>query len=491
MTIDAKAPAQGQERDEPERPNGADPRARKILVADDDGSIRSLLVSLLGGEGYQVVEVKSGGEVMRAVPKVEPDLLILDLRMPDMDGIEIMRRLRAQDEKVPVLMLTAYGTASSTIEATKLGAYDYVTKPFEIDDVLLRVQRLFEYQALASEVRKLRNQLGGRDLSERMIGNTPNMQAIYKTIGTVAQSDANILIMGETGAGKEVVADTIHLHSNYRQGPLVKVNLTALPETLVESELFGHEKGSFTGAVAQRKGRFEMAHKGTIFLDEIGDMTLSTQRKLLRVLQDKQFERVGGSTAVKVDCRIIAATNRNLKDEVDAGRFREDLYYRLNVVTIHVPPLRERKEDIPLLVEHFLTKFRYTPTSPPARIHEEAMQMLTSYDWPGNVRQLEHTVERAVIMARGGIITSQHLSLDDTEELAFVDINQKLQRGESLPEVLAEVERKMVSRALDRNGANRHAAARLLGIDIATLERKLAEHGLGGRLGLEDADGER
>jgi two-component system response regulator AtoC len=490
MTVETKRPVKDPE-DGDVAETSVPSATRKILIADDDASIRSLLVSLLQDEGYEVVEVKSGNEVMRAVPKVQPNLMILDLRMPDMDGMEILRRLQSQDEKIPVLMLTAYGTASSAIEATKLGAFDYITKPFEIDDVLLRVRRLFEYQALASEVRKLRSQLGGgRDMTERMIGNTQNMQEIYKTIGRIAQSDANVLIMGETGSGKEAVTDTIHAHSAYRNGPLVKVNLTALPETLVESELFGHEKGSFTGALAQRKGRFEMAHKGTIFLDEIGDMTLSTQRKLLRVLQDKAFERVGGSTAVKVDCRIIAATNRNLKEEVDAGRFREDLYYRLNVVTIHVPPLRERKEDIPLLVEHFLTKYRYTQSSPPARITEEAMNTLVGYDWPGNVRQLEHTVERAVIMARGGVITSQHLSLDDTEELSFLDLNQKLQLGESLPEVLAEVERKMLTKALDRTNENRHAAARLLGIDIATLEQKLSEHRVGGRLGSEDANGE-
>ncbi|MDP8922172.1 MAG: sigma-54 dependent transcriptional regulator [Chloroflexota bacterium] len=490
MSINTPAPAEKVSATKAPKGDAAAP-SRRVLVADDDASIRALLVDLLGEDGYQVVEVKSGNEVLRAVPQVEPNMLILDLRLPDMDGIEILRRLGAQDRKVPTLILTAYGTASSAIEATKLGAVDFLTKPFDNDEVLLRVGKIFEYQALASEVRKLRDSLEKRDLSERMIGSSPKMQDIYKTIGMIAQSDANVLVMGETGAGKEVVADTIHAHSNYRQGPLVKVNLTALPETLVESELFGHEKGSFTGAVAQRKGRFEMAHKGTIFLDEIGDMTLSTQRKLLRVLQDKQFERVGGSAAVKVDCRIIAATNRNLKEEVDAGRFREDLYYRLNVVTIHVPPLRERKDDIPLLVEHFLTKFRYTPTSPPARISEEAMRTLVSYDWPGNVRQLEHTVERAVIMARGGVITSHHLSLDDTEELSFLDINQKLQRGESLPDVVAEVERKMITRALDRTGSNRHAAAKLLGIDIALLERKLAEHGIAGRQGVEDADGER
>jgi len=489
MSIKSPAPAPESAATTPTRDSKGP--ARRILVADDDASIRALLQEVLGDAGYEVIEVKSGKEVLQAVPQVEPNLLILDLRLPDMDGIEILRRLAGQDRKVTTLMLTAYGTASSAIEATKLGAHDYLTKPFEIDDVLLRVGKIFEHQSLASEVRKLRDSLEKRDLNERMIGSSQKMQDIYKTIGMIAQSDANVLVMGETGAGKEVVADTIHAHSNYWQGPLVKVNLTALPETLVESELFGHEKGSFTGAIAQRKGRFEMAHKGTIFLDEIGDMTLSTQRKLLRVLQDKAFERVGGSTAVKVDTRIIAATNRNLKEEVDAGRFREDLYYRLNVVTIFVPPLRERKDDIPLLVEHFLTKFRYTQTSSPARISEEAMQTLVGYDWPGNVRQLEHTVERAVIMARGGVITSPHLSLDDTEELSFIDVNQKLLRGESLPDVLADVERKMVSRALDRTSGNRHAAAKMLGIDIASLERRLAEHGIVGKQGVEDVDGER
>jgi two-component system response regulator AtoC len=486
MPLDTPAPERSA--DEADAETTTTPTWR-VLVADDDASIRSLLNEMLSDEGYEVIEVKSGAEVLRAVPKVEPNLLILDFKMPDMDGIEVLRRLSSQSQKVPVLMLTGFGSASTAIEATKLGAFDYVTKPFDVADVLHRVRQVFNYQSLASEVRKLRAELG-RDLSERMIGNSQKMQDIYTTIGMISQTDANVLIMGETGAGKEVVTDTIHLHSNYRNGPLVKVNLTALPETLVESELFGHEKGSFTGALAQRKGRFEMAHKGTIFLDEIGDMTLSTQRKLLRVLQDKQFERVGGSTPVKVDCRIVAATNRNLKEEVDAGRFREDLYYRLNVVTINVPPLRERKDDIPLLTEHFLVKFRYTPTSPPARISEEAMQTLVNYDWPGNVRQLEHTIERAVIMARGGIITSQHLALDETEELSFIDLNQRLQQGQTLPEVLADVERKLLTRALDRTNGNRHAAAQMLGIDIATLNKGLVEHGLGGRAAVEDADGE-
>jgi two-component system response regulator AtoC len=328
-------------------------------------------------------------------------------------------------------------------------------------------------------VLKLRALEARRDPSDRIIGNSPEMQHIYKEIGKVAASDANVLVIGETGTGKELIAETIHAFSNYRNGPLIKVNLTALPESLVESELFGHEKGSFTGADRQHKGKFEMAHKGTIFLDEIGDMTLSTQRKLLRVLQEKQFDRVGGSQPVTVDCRVIAATNKNLTDEVKAGRFREDLYYRLNVILLHTPQLRDRKEDIPLLVEHFLTTFRYAPDSPPARISEEAMQALLDYDWPGNVRQLEHTIERAVIVARGGIITSQHLNLESGTDLSIIDLNQKLQLGESLHEVVSEVERKLLSGAMERTSGNRYAAAKLLGIDIALLDRKLEEQGVG------------
>src|SRR5919206_1836388 len=450
---------------------------RRILIADDDGAIRNLLKDFLGGEGFETVEARSGKEVLQAASTTAPDLMLLDLRMPDWDGMEVMRRLKERDLGVPVILMTAYGTSSSAIQAIQLGAFDYITKPFELEDVLLTVQRFFEHDRLASEVRKLRGQLEGRDLTERIIGNTPAMQAVYKMIGRVAQTDATVLVTGETGTGKELVAEVLHLFSTYRDGPLVKVNCAALPETLLESELFGHEKGSFTGAVAQHKGRFEMAHKGSIFLDEIGEMTLGTQKKLLRVLQEKEFERVGGSVPVKVDCRVVAATNKNLLEEVQAGRFREDLYYRLNVITIFMPPLRERKEDIPLLVEHFLTKFRYQPGSPPARISEEAMQALVEYEWPGNVRQLEHTVERAVIVARGGVVTSQHLDLEAASELAIVDINQKLQANRSLPEVIGEVERLMLSRALERTAGNRYHAAKMLGIDIALVEKKLDEHG--------------
>jgi two-component system response regulator AtoC len=452
---------------------------RRILIADDDGAIRNLLKDFLGGEGFDTVEARSGKEVLQAASTASPDLMLLDLRMPDWDGMEVMRRLKERDLGVPVILMTAYGTSSSAIQAIQLGAFDYITKPFELEDVLLTVQRFFEHDRLASEVRKLRGQLEGRDLTERIIGSTAAMQAVYKMIGRVAQTDATVLITGETGTGKELVAEVLHLFSTYRDGPLVKVNCAALPETLLESELFGHEKGSFTGAVAQHKGRFEMAHKGSIFLDEIGEMTLGTQKKLLRVLQEKEFERVGGTMPVKVDCRVIAATNKNLFHEARDGSFREDLFYRLNVITIFMPPLRERKDDIPLLTEHFLNKYRYTPGSPPARISEDAMEALFEHAWPGNVRELEHAIQRSVVMSQGSVITRDHLQVDPAREVGVINLDQKLQQGQDLAQIMAGIESYLVGHSLERSRGNRHQAAKLLGLDLAAFERKLAEHGLG------------
>jgi two-component system response regulator AtoC len=472
------APVERQSREsEPRRPTPP----KRILIADDDAATRSMLIELLKGEGYDTLEAKSGSEVLRIVPVEEPDLLLIDLRMPDQDGIQILRRLSAQEISVGnVILMTAYGTSSTTIEAMYLGAYDYITKPFDIDRVLFTIRRYFERQQLAAEL--VRSKQEAKALSERIVGNTPQMQEVYKLIGQVAASPANVLIIGETGAGKESVAEMLHEYSTHSKGPLVKVNLTALPATLMESELFGHEKGSFTGADRQRIGRFEMAHKGTIFLDEIGDMGLPLQAKLLRVLQEREFERVGSSQSIKVDVRVIAATNKDLRAEVDAGRFREDLYHRLAVITIHVPPLRERKDDIPLLVEHFLQKHRFSDASPPARISEAALQRLIQYDWPGNVRELEHTIERAVVLARGGVITAEHLAMEVDREIAIIDLNQRLTDGTSLSELLAATEMRYIQRALLRSDGNRHAAAKLLGIDVATLEKKLAEHGLDGRV---------
>ncbi len=469
------------ERQPPETGNDRPPVTRRILIADDDAATRSMLVELFQGEGYETLEAKSGSEVLRVVPVEEPDLLLIDLRMPDQDGIQVLRRLSAQDINVGnVILMTAFGTSSTTIEAMHLGAYDYITKPFDVDRVLFTIRRYFERQQLAREL--VRSKQENKALSERIVGNTPQMQDVYKMIGQVAASDANVLIIGETGAGKESVADMLHEYSSHSKGPLIKVNLTALPMTLMESELFGHEKGSFTGADRQRIGRFEMAHKGTIFLDEIGDMALTLQAKLLRVLQEREFERVGSSQSIKVDVRVIAATNKDLRAEVDSGHFREDLYHRLAVITIHVPPLRERKDDISLLVEHFLQKHRFTDASPPARMSEEALTRLISYDWPGNVRELEHTVERAVVLARGGVITAEHLAMEVDREIAIIDLNQQLTNGRTLDDVVASTEMRYIQRALMRSDGNRHAAAKLLGIDIAKLEKKLAEHGLDGRV---------
>jgi len=464
-----------------ERPPTAAARRKRILIADDDAAIRTMLVELLRAEGYETLEAKSGNEVLRTVPAEEPDLLLMDLRMPEQDGIQIMRRLAAQQLKVEnVIMMTAFGTSSAAIEAMHLGAYDYITKPFDLDKVLFTIKRYFEREQLSRDLARSKQQ--GPSLSERMVGNSPEMQEVYKRIGQVAASDASVLIVGETGTGKESIAELVHRYSAFSKGDLVKVNLTALPATLIEAELFGHEKGSFTGADRQRIGRFEMAHNGTIFLDEIGDMAMSLQAKLLRVLQEREVERVGGTQTIKVNVRVVAATNKDLRAEVEAGRFREDLYHRLAVITIRTPSLRERKEDIPILVEHFLQKHRFSSASAPARISDPALARLMEYDWPGNVRELEHTIQRGVVLARGGAISPEHLLLDDDREIAIIDLNQKLSLKATLADVMAEVESRMLHRSLARSDGNRHEAAKALGIDIASLEKKLGEYGIDSRV---------
>ncbi len=330
-------------------------RSRTILVADDDESVRSLLRDLLEGEGYSVSEAKSGTEVLTSLARGDTySMVLMDVRMPGIDGLDVLDRLRKNNNDIPVIMITAHATASVGIQAMQRGAYDYLTKPFELDEVVLSIGRLFEHITLASKVRELEETKGNpADTRDRIVGQGPAMQRIYKTIGRVAASDATVLVTGETGTGKELVANVIHTNSSRRTGPLIKVNCAALPDTLLESELFGHEKGAFTSAVAQRKGRFELANNGTIFLDEVGELSPTAQRKLLRVLQEGEFERVGGTATVKVNVRVITATNRDLEEEVHKNNFREDLFYRLNVITVHMPPLRERIEDVALLGRAF------------------------------------------------------------------------------------------------------------------------------------------
>jgi two-component system, NtrC family, response regulator AtoC len=452
----------------------------RILVADDDGGIRTLLRELLEDEGYDVDEAANGAAVIDSLAQKDNDidLVLMDVRMPDMTGIDVLRKLSDKsDGPLPVIVMTAYGSASIAIDAMQLGAYDYVTKPFDLDDVLLRVQRFFERQALAREVQQLRRS-ADRDPNEYIIGNSPSMQDVYKTIGLVARTEATVLVTGETGTGKELVATTIHRNSTYSHGPLVKVNCAALPETLLESELFGHEKGSFTGAIAQRKGKFEMANRGTIFLDEIGEMTLSTQKKFLRVLQEREFERVGGTVPVKVDTRVVAATNKNLPNEVREGTFREDLYYRLNVIVIYLPPLRDRREDIPLLAVHFLDKHRVNVASGPAQMSAGAMRMLVDHEWPGNVRELENTIERAVVLAQGGIVTEDHISFSSADQGHFIDIAAKVRNRSSMRDVLQEVERQMIREALRQSDGDRVDAAQALGLEVAELHSKLRDYGI-------------
>jgi two-component system, NtrC family, response regulator AtoC len=455
---------------------------RTILVADDDASIRSLLKQLLSDEGYSVVEATTGTEVVEKVKDTNPDLVIMDVRMPELDGIEALSKLKVSSPKTSVLIMTAFGSSNNAIRAMELGAFDYITKPFELDKISHTVKRVIEYRDLTSEVQVLRDEISSLVQTERIVGNSPAMQEVYKTVGKVAKADATVLITGESGTGKELVAEALHYNSNRRSGPIVKVSCAALPETLLEAELFGHEKGSFTGAMTQRRGRFEMADKGTIFLDEIGEMSLPMQTKLLRVLQERKIERVGSSLPIKVDIRIICATNKDLQRQVEQQKFRDDLFYRLNVINIHMPPLRDRKEDIPALVEHFLAKHRYSATAQPAAISEEALKRLMEYDWPGNVRELENVVERAVVLSRGQIITSRELPFGDHEGDGHEEEGGDEVSVEKsyFKKSVAQFEKDLIMKALRDATGNRSKAAEMLGIYRRLLYAKIKEYGLEG-----------
>jgi DNA-binding NtrC family response regulator len=444
-----------------------------IVIADDDEPIRDLLRDILEPEGARIRLAASGKEALAAIEADEPDVAICDVRMPPPDGLGVLQELRAKGIDTPVLIVTAQPSSTKTIEAMQLGAYDYLSKPFDPDEILHTVQRALEHRRLTRLVADLqRKDKDKDDARDILIGKSAAMQQVYKLIGRVAGSDATVLITGESGTGKELVAQVLHRSSIRAQGPFVAVNCAALPETLLESELFGHEKGAFTGALNQRKGRFEQATKGTIFLDEIGEISPTTQKKLLRVLQERTFERVGGTGPLKADVRIITATNRDLLEESRNGTFREDLYYRLNVVNIHMPPMRDRKDDITLLVEHFLQKHRFSGDKP-ARIAEAAMQQLMEHDWPGNVRQLENTVERAVVLAQGGLIGPEHLLLSDNasarEQILDGALSRLIGGTERLPSILAHLRRRLIALALERTHGDHAAAARMLGVDTIEL----------------------
>jgi DNA-binding NtrC family response regulator len=374
--------------------------AGTILIADDEPNIRRVLEAVLGKEDYDVIVAENGRKALDAVStNANIDVLISDLIMPDMNGVELLEAARQINPSISVIMITGHGTIKSAVDAMRLGAFDYITKPFDMDELKVIVRRAFERRHLINENLDLRQQLKSRYKFDNIIGASSTMQEIFRMVERVANSRASVLIRGESGTGKELIARALHFNSNRAQNPFVPVVCVALSEQLLESELFGHEKGSFTGAVGQKPGRFEMAHTGTLFLDEIGDIPGTVQMKLLRVLQEREFERVGGLKTIKVDVRLVTATNQNLETAVKEGKFREDLFYRLQVVQINLPPLRERLDDVPLLVEHFINKYAKENGKVIKYASPEALEIMMNYQWPGNVRQLENTIERAIVLA--------------------------------------------------------------------------------------------
>lgn len=461
------------------------PASGAILIVDDERHLRETLRETFEEARYQVWEAGDGQAAVDFLQRgdVLPDVIFLDLKMPRLDGLSTLRILHssAQWQKIPVVVITSYGTSDSTIEAMKLGAFDYITKPFDEEEVIQAARRAMEVARLAREVDSLRAEVGERRIAAEgeLIGQSPAMREVSKFIGRTAPSDANVLITGESGTGKELVARAIHRHSRRAGGPFVAVDCPAIPETLLESELFGHERGAFTGAVRDQVGRFETAAGGTVFLDEIGDLPAGTQAKLLRTLQEHVVERLGGRS-VSVDFRLIAATNRHLEQLVTEGRFREDLYYRLNVVRIHLPPLRERRADILPLAEAFLWRHAKGRADTPRGFTDEATRLLLAHDYPGNVRELENIVQRALILARGALVTAGDLPLPpkfegepSTSSLRGVELLNR-----PLMEAVQILERELIQRALARCGGNKAEAARLLGINRQLLYTKLKDLGI-------------
>jgi DNA-binding NtrC family response regulator len=446
----------------------------RILVVDDEPAQRELVAGFLRKHGFEVALVGNGDEALARFRREPFDLVLTDQRMPGRSGLELLAALRGVTPEVAVIVMTAYGTIETAVAAIKAGAADYLTKPLNLDDVLHRIGAVRERRRLLAENRELRLALSERHRVEGIIGESGRMQEVLSLVHRVAGSDATVLLQGESGTGKELIAQAIHYASPRAAGPLVKVNCAALPESLLESELFGHERGAFTGAVAARQGRFELAHRGSLFLDEIGDLPLHLQVKLLRVLQEREFERVGASRPTSVDVRLIAATHRDLAGLVRAGRFRDDLYYRINVVTIVLPPLRERREDIPLLIDHFVRRFAAANRKPVAGLTREARELLLRYDYPGNVRELENLVERAVVLTRDEVIGAADLPL------TLQEAPQESAETTGLNAAVEALERRMIREALARADGVQTRAAEALGISERVLRYKLRKYGLAG-----------
>lgn len=447
--------------------------SKAILVVDDEESHRMMLRAHLEQDGFEVVEASDGHEAVEKVENRFFDLVLIDIRMPKMDGMEALRQIKHFNPSIPVIMMTAYGSIDSAVETLKSGAEDYLTKPLDMDELLIKVHRSLRFRQLEEENLLHRERLGTRFDFSSIIGKSPRMKELFEMLSMVAPTDATILLLGESGTGKEIVANAIHQNSQRMEMPYVKVSCAALPETLLESELFGHERGAFTGAMSKKKGRFELADNGTIFLDEIGEMSPLTQTKILRVLQEMEFESVGGTKTIQVDVRIITATNKDLDEEVRKGRFREDLYYRLNVVPITIPPLRERKDDIPILVEHFFRIYREKNRRTITGFEPRVMDAFIRYPWPGNVRELENIVERTVIMCRGDMI-----SIHDLPPTVMASQQEEGESEFISRPTLKDVEREAIVRTLRHTGGNRTRTAIFLGITRKTLHNKIKEYGI-------------
>lgn len=457
-----------------------------VLVVDDDRTIRRNLVRLLQSEAYYTLEAAEGDEALICVRDQKPDAVLLDLKMPGRDGLSVLAELEPLLAELPVIVVTALGGSSAAIEAMRRGAYDYLCKPFDLDEVLLTLKRALKQRALAFEVKTLRARSKSEGLAlaqaaddeePELIGQSAVMREVFKLIGLVAANDAPVLIVGESGTGKELVAAAIHRHSSRAGGPFIRVNCGALPEGLVESELFGHERGAFTGADRRKPGRFERAAGGTILLDEVGELPLAAQAKLLRVLQQHEFELVGGTETLQTDARVISATHRDLSREVAAGRFRDDLFYRLNVVQIPIAPLRERTEDIALLTEHILRRLEKRHGWRELSLAPETLPVLRARPWPGNVRQLENALARAAIASRGRAILPEHLDVEQAAEPAPQEAGEAAELL-PLPALLAEVERRAIERALRACSGNRTRTAERLGISRRHLFDKIREYDL-------------
>lgn len=450
-----------------------------ILIIDDEPLMRISISDALKVEGYDVASAATGGEGLKAIKDTSYDVVITDLKLPEVDGLQILKACRQFSPGTKVLMITAYASVETAVEAMKQGAYDYITKPFSMDELILTVKRLIEIKDIEDENVYLKEKIEEKYDFSGIIGRSEKMQDVFEKIKIIAPTDTTVLINGESGTGKELVANAIHYNSPRKNEAFIKVSCAALPETLLEAELFGHERGAFTGALKQKKGRFELAHKGTLFLDEIGEITQAVQVKLLRVLQEREFERLGGTNTISVDVRIICATQRDLKKEVQKGSFREDLYYRLNVVPVHLPALRDRKEDILLLMEHFLNMYSRHMNKPMKGISIEAREFILKYDYPGNIRELENAVKRALTLSRDKEIQPWDLP----EDMCTIcregsKIGDMFSYSEPLPTAMSLFEKQYISKVLEETKGNKTLASKLLGISRKTLWEKCKLYGL-------------